>query len=400
MIHCRKSELINMENKIAVFTGSRADYGLLYWLLKALDADSSIIKQLIVSGMHLSPEFGLTAQQIEKDGFEISEKIEILLSSDTKVGVTKSIGIGVMSFGECLDRCKPDLLIILGDRFEALAMATAATIMGVPIMHLHGGEITEGAYDDSIRHAITKLSHLHGVSSESSRRRVIQLGEDPSHVFTVGALGIEHIHRNRLISLSKVEKSIDFNLGKKYFILAYHPATNSSEKAESTITNMLSIVTEFPEFKLLITFANADNGGRSINAVIRKFEKKYPTQIKAITSLGSATYLAALKFASCIIGNSSSGIIEAPSVKTLTVNIGERQKGRDAASSVLHCGTKKTEICSAIRETLLRKANENSPDFINPYDQGISSDQILNIIKEADFDRLKSFCDIDWKPSE
>jgi UDP-N-acetylglucosamine 2-epimerase (non-hydrolysing) len=163
---------------------------------------------------------------------------------------------------------------------------------------------------------------------------------------------------------------------------------------------MLSIVTEFPEFKLLITFANADNGGRSINAVIRKFEKKYPTQIKAITSLGSATYLAALKFASCIIGNSSSGIIEAPSVKTLTVNIGERQKGRDAASSVLHCGTKKTEIFSAIRETLLRKANENSPDFINPYDQGISSDQILNIIKETDFNRLKSFCDINWKPPE
>jgi len=389
-----------MENKIAVFTGSRAEYGLLYWLLKALDADPSLHKQLIVSGMHLSPEFGLTFQQIEKDGFEISEKVEMLLSSDTTVGVTKSIGVGIISFGEVLDRCKPDLLIILGDRFEALAMATAAAIMGVPIMHLHGGEITEGAYDDSIRHAITKFSSLHGVSSESSRRRVIQLGEDPRHVSVVGALGIEHIHKNRLISLSKVEKSIDFNLGKKYFLLSYHPATNSSEKAESTITNMLSIVTEFPEFKLLITLANADNGGRSINAVIRKFEKKYPTQIKAISSLGSQKYLTVLKFASCIIGNSSSGIIEAPSLKTLTVNIGERQKGRDAATSVLHCGSKKAEIYSAIRETLLRKANDNSLDFINPYDQGISSDKILKIIKENDFNRLKSFCDIDWRPSQ
>jgi len=389
-----------MGNKVAVFTGSRAEYGLLYWLLKSLDADSTCEQQLIVSAMHLSPEFGLTVQQIEKDGFEISDKIEMLISSDTPVGVTKSIGVGIISFGEALDRSKPDLLIILGDRFEALAMATAATIMGVPIMHLHGGEITEGAYDDSIRHAITKFSHIHGVSSESSRRRVIQLGEDPMRVFTIGALGIEHIHKGKLSSLSKVEKYIDFNLGKKYFLLAYHPATYSNEKAESTVNNILSIVNEFPEFKLIITLANADDGGRSINAIMRKFEEKYPTRIKVISSLGSQMYLTLLKFASCIIGNSSSGIIEAPSLKTLTINVGDRQKGRDAASSVLHCGTKKTEIYSAIRETLLRKENNDLPDFINPYDQGISSDKILKIIKETNFNRFKKFCDIDWRPKE
>lgn len=389
-----------MGNKVAVFTGSRAEYGLLYWLLKSLDADSTCEQQLIVSAMHLSPEFGLTVQQIEKDGFEISDKIEMLISSDTSVGVTKSIGVGIISFGEALDRSKPDLLIILGDRFEALAMATAAAIMGVPIMHLHGGEITEGAYDDSIRHAITKFSHIHGVSSESSRRRVIQLGEDPMRVFTIGALGIEHIHKGKLTSLSKVEKYIDFNLGKKYFLLAYHPATYSNEKAESTINNILSIVNEFPEFKLIITLANADDGGRSINAIMRKFEEKYPTRIKVISSLGSQMYLTLLKFASCIIGNSSSGIIEAPSLKTLTINVGDRQKGRDAASSVLHCGTKKTEIYSAIRETLLRKENNDLPDFINPYDQGISSDKILKIIKETNFNRFKKFCDIDWRPKE
>jgi UDP-N-acetylglucosamine 2-epimerase (non-hydrolysing) len=357
-------------------------------------------QQLIVSAMHLSPEFGLTVQQIEKDGFEISDKIEMLISSDTPVGVTKSIGVGIISFGEALDRSKPDLLIILGDRFEALAMATAATIMGVPIMHLHGGEITEGAYDDSIRHAITKFSHIHGVSSESSRRRVIQLGEDPKRVFTIGALGIEHIHKGKLTSLSKVEKYIDFNLGKKYFFLAYHPATYSNEKAESTIKNILSIVNEFPEFKLIITLANADDGGRSINAIIQKFEDKYPTRIKVISSLSSQMYLTLLKFASCIIGNSSSGIIEAPSLKTVTINIGDRQKGRDAASSVLHCGTKKTEIYSAIRKTLSRKENNDSPDFINPYDQGISSDKILKIIKETNFNRFKKFVDIEWKLKE
>jgi UDP-N-acetylglucosamine 2-epimerase (non-hydrolysing) len=350
--------------------------------------------------MHLSPEFGLTVQQIEKDGFEISDKIEMLLSSDTPVGVAKSIGVGIISFGEALDRSKPDLLIILGDRFEALAMATAANIMGVPIMHLHGGEITEGAYDDSIRHAITKFSHIHGVSSESSRRRVIQLGEDPKRVFTIGALGIEHIHKGKLTSLSKVEKYIDFNLGKKYFFLAYHPATYSNEKAESTIKNILSIVNEFPEFKLIITLANADDGGRSINAIIQKFEDKYPTRIKVISSLSSQMYLTLLKFASCIIGNSSSGIIEAPSLKTVTINIGDRQKGRDAASSVLHCGTKKTEIYSAIRKTLSRKENNDSPDFINPYDQGISSDKILKIIKETNFNRFKKFVDIEWKLKE
>ena len=389
-----------MGNKIAVFTGSRAEYGLLYWLLKSLDADSTCDQQLIVSAMHLSPEFGLTVQQIEKDGFEISDKIEMLLSSDTPVGVAKSIGVGIISFGEALDRSKPDLLIILGDRFEALAMATAATIMRVPIMHLHGGEITQGAYDDSIRHAITKFSHIHGVSSESSRQRVIQLGEDPKRVFTIGALGIEHIHKGKLTSLSKVEKYIDFNLGKKYFLLAYHPATYSNEKAENTVTNILSIVNEFPEFKLIITLANADDGGRSINAIIQKFEDKYPTRIKVISSLSSHMYLTLLKFASCIIGNSSSGIIEAPSLKTVTINIGDRQKGRDAASSVLHCGTKKTEIYSAIRETLSRKENNDSPDFINPYDQGISSDKILKIIKETNFNRLKKFVDIDWAPKE
>ena len=389
-----------MGNKVAVFTGSRAEYGLLYWLLKTLDADSTCEQQLIVSAMHLSPEFGLTVQQIEKDGFEISDKIEMLISSDTPVGVTKSIGVGIISFGEALDRSKPDLLIILGDRFEALAMATAATIMGVPIMHLHGGEITEGAYDDSIRHAITKFSHIHGVSSESSRQRVIQLGEDPMHVFTIGALGIEHIHKGKLTSLSKVEKYIDFSLGKKYFLLAYHPATYSNEKAESTINNILSIVNEFPEFKLIITLANADDGGRSINAIMRKFEEKYPTRIKVISSLSSKMYLTLLKFASCIIGNSSSGIIEAPSLKTLTINVGDRQKGRDAASSVLHCGTKKTEIYSAIRETLLRKENNDLPDFINPYDQGISSDKILKIIKETNFNRFKKFYDINWISKE
>jgi UDP-N-acetylglucosamine 2-epimerase (non-hydrolysing) len=389
-----------MGNKIAVFTGSRAEYGLLYWLLKSLDADPTCDQQLIVSAMHLSPEFGLTVQQIEKDGFEISDKIEMLLSSDTPVGVAKSIGVGIISFGEALDRSKPDLLIILGDRFEALAMATAANIMGVPIMHLHGGEITEGAYDDSIRHAITKFSHIHGVSSESSRRRVIQLGEDPKRVFTIGALGIEHIHKGKLTSLSKVEKYIDFNLGKKYFFLAYHPATYSNEKAESTIKNILSIVNEFPEFKLIITLANADDGGRSINAIIQKFEDKYPTRIKVISSLSSQMYLTLLKFASCIIGNSSSGIIEAPSLKTVTINIGDRQKGRDAASSVLHCGTKKTEIYSAIRKTLSRKENNDSPDFINPYDQGISSDKILKIIKETNFNRFKKFVDIEWKLKE
>ena len=389
-----------MGNKVAVFTGSRAEYGLLYWLLKTLDADSTCEQQLIVSAMHLSPEFGLTVQQIEKDGFEISDKIEMLISSDTPVGVTKSIGVGIISFGEALDRSKPDLLIILGDRFEALAMATAATIMGVPIMHLHGGEITEGAYDDSIRHAITKFSHIHGVSSESSRQRVIQLGEDPMRVFTIGALGIEHIHKGKLTSLSKVEKYIDFSLGKKYFLLAYHPATYSNEKAESTINNILSIVNEFPEFKLIITLANADDGGRSINAIMRKFEEKYPTRIKVISSLSSKMYLTLLKFASCIIGNSSSGIIEAPSLKTLTINVGDRQKGRDAASSVLHCGTKKTEIYSAIRETLLRKENNDLPDFINPYDQGISSDKILKIIKETNFNRFKKFYDINWISKE
>lgn len=376
--------------KVAVFTGTRAEYGLLYWLLKDLQQDSEIELQLLVSAMHLSPEFGMTYQQIEADGFTITEKVEMLLSSDSAVGTAKSIGLGVLGFADALERMKPDVLVVLGDRFEALAVTQAAMILRIPIAHIHGGEITEGAYDDAIRHAITKLSLLHFTSTEAHRNRVIQLGEHPSRVFNVGAVGLDHLQRSKMFSLAELSASLNFKLEQPYFLVTYHPVTLASEPAKASFENLLKALDAFPQHQIILTYPNADDGGREIIPLLEAYAKQQPSRVLAIPSLGQKRYLSAVKYAAAVVGNSSSGIIEVPSFKVLTVNIGERQRGRLAAESVFSC----LSTTAAIIETLQLGLKSDLTQVVNPYGKGKASEAILKQLKAADLSVVKTFYDL------
>lgn len=376
--------------KVAVFTGTRAEYGLLYWLLKDIKADPDFELQILASAMHLSPEFGLTYKQIEEDGFEITEKVEMLLSSNTSVGTAKSIGLGVIGFVDALDRMQPNLIIILGDRFEALAVAQAAMILRIPIVHIHGGEITEGAYDDAIRHAITKLSLLHFTSTEEHKNRVIQLGEHPSRVFDVGAVGLDHLQRSKLMSLQELSSSLNFKLDKPYLLVTYHPVTLASEPARESFNNLLKALDEYEEFQVILTYPNADDGGREIIPLLEEYARNDSKRVLAIPSLGQLRYLSAVKYASAVVGNSSSGIIEVPSFKIPTVNIGERQRGRLAANSVFDCNTTVDGISVALKEAL----DTDLSQVINPYGKGNASESILEEIKSADLNSIKVFYDL------
>jgi len=380
--------------KIAVFTGTRAEYGLLYWLLKDIQADAELDLQLLVSGTHLSPEFGCTYQQIEQDGFSIDEKIEILLSSDTAVGVAKSMGLGVLGFADALNRLQPDALVILGDRFEALAAAQTAMILRIPVVHLHGGEITEGAYDDAIRHAITKLSYLHCTSTDEYRNRVIQLGETPSRVKNVGAIGLDHISRSHFITVAELSKSLCFTLSKPYLLVTYHPVTLANEEPVSTFQALLDSLDEFPEYQIILTYPNADDGGRSIIPLLENYAKSNPERVLAIPSLGQKRYLSAVKHSAAVIGNSSSGIIEVPSFDVATINIGLRQKGRLSAKSVIHCAPHKNDIVNAINVGINKAYKINDDVIFNPYGQGDASGQIVALLKEFKSSTVKSFYDL------
>lgn len=376
--------------KIAVFTGTRAEYGLLYWLLKDLQEDPDIQLQLLVSAMHLSPEFGMTYQQIEADGFTITEKVEMLLSSDSAVGTAKSIGLGVLGFADALERMKPDVLVVLGDRFEALAVTQAAMILRIPIAHIHGGEITEGAYDDAIRHAITKLSLLHFTSTETHRNRVIQLGEHPSRVFNVGAVGLDHLQRSKMLSLAELSASLNFKLEQPYFLVTYHPVTLASEPATASFENLLKALDKFPQHQIILTYPNADDGGREIIPLLEAYAKKQPARVLAIPSLGQQRYLSAVKHAAAVVGNSSSGIIEVPSFKVPTINLGERQRGRLAAASVFSCPSN----TAAIIETLQLALKIDLSQVVNPYGKGKASEAILEQLKTADLSVVKTFYDL------
>lgn len=377
--------------KVTVFTGTRADYGLLYWLLHDLREAPEFHLQIIASGSHLSPEFGYTAQLIEQDGFEIDEKVEMLLSSDTALGTVKSLGLGIIGYADALTRLQPDVLVILGDRYEALGIAQSAMLMRIPILHIHGGEITEGAYDDAIRHAITKLSYLHATATEEYRKRVIQLGETPDRVFNVGALGLDHIARTELLDRGQLAESLGFELSKDFFVVTYHPVTLADEAPVETFKNLTKALDNYPEFDVIFTYPNADDGGRQIIPLIEQYADANKNRVIAIPSLGQQRYLSAIKHASAVIGNSSSGIIEVPSFKTPTVNIGQRQLGRLAADSVLHCDSSYDAIDNAIDKAVTTKISEN---INNPYGQGNASRKIIDILKSANLNRTKTFYDI------
>ncbi|ODV54847.1 MULTISPECIES: UDP-N-acetylglucosamine 2-epimerase [Lysinibacillus] len=375
-----------MKRKICVVTGTRAEYGLLANLMHAIKQSTDFELQLVVTGMHLSSEFGLTYKQIEEDGFVIDAKVEMLLSSDTATGVAKSIGLATIGFSDAFEKVKPDLLLILGDRFEMLAAAQTALVMQIPIAHIHGGECTFGAYDDAIRHSITKMASWHFTSTDTHRNRVIQLGEEPSSVWNVGAIGIENILKLPLLKKEKLYTDLQLNIDQPMFLITYHPETNLQTDG---IYALLEALNNYPSVNLVFTKANADNGGREINRAIEEFVSQRQNA-KVFDSLGQLRYLSTVKYADVVLGNSSSGLIEVPYLHTPTVNCGDRQAGRQKPSSVFDCTLESSTIEKAIEKALMYKG---------PYNQifgdGQVSEKIMRQLQQiSSFARQKEFYDL------
>jgi GDP/UDP-N,N'-diacetylbacillosamine 2-epimerase (hydrolysing) len=365
--------------KICIVTGTRAEYGLLYWLIKEVHDDPKLQLQLLVTGMHLAPEFGLSWKQISADGFPISRKIEMLLSSDTAIGISKSMGLAQISFAEAFEELQPDILILLGDRTETFSAATAALIAGIPIAHIHGGELTEGAYDDAIRHSITKMSQLHFTSTEIYRQRVIQMGEQPENVHNVGALGLDNIRKLDLLSKVEFEKSINHKLHKRNLLITFHPVTLENNTAGEQFSQLIQALDSLKEAFLIFTKPNSDKDGRVIIQMIDKYVQSNPKKAIAFTSLGQRRYLSAIPYMDAVAGNSSSGIIEVPIFNVPTINIGDRQKGRIMGPSIFNCSPIKKEICNSLN---LAFQYDKTTQWDHPYGQGNTSEQILDVLKQ------------------
>ena len=368
--------------RIGIMTGTRAEYGLLKSLMQEINKDNDLELYLIVSGMHLSPEFGMTYKEIEEDGFEINAKVEMLLSSDSPAGISKSIGLGVIGFADEFQRADLDMLILLGDRYEALSAAICAMVMRIPIAHLHGGELTEGAIDEGIRHSITKMSYLHFTSTEQYRNRVIQLGENPERVFYVGALGVENIKKINLMTKEELEKSIHFEIDENTVVVTYHPVTLENNTVEEQFLNLLEVLDRNPKIRMIFTKANADTNGRIVNELIDKYTAQNSERACAFMSLGQKRYLSALKYCRIVIGNSSSGIIEAPSFGKPIINIGDRQKGRICADSVINCGYTQQEIQQAMETALTKEFENKASNCRNPYEKENTAANIISVIKD------------------
>ena len=368
--------------RIGIMTGTRAEYGLLKSLMQEINKDNDLELYLIVSGMHLSPEFGMTYKEIEEDGFEINAKVEMLLSSDSPAGISKSIGLGVIGFADEFQRADLDMLILLGDRYEALSAAISAMVMRIPIAHLHGGELTEGAIDEGIRHSITKMSYLHFTSTEEYRRRVIQLGENPERVFCVGAIGVENIKKINLMTKEELERSIHFEIDENTVIVTYHPVTLENNTVEEQFLNLLEVLDRNPKIRMIFTKANADTNGRIVNELIDKYVAQNSERACAFMSLGQKRYLSALKYCRIVIGNSSSGIIEAPSFRKPIINIGDRQKGRICADSVINCGYTQQEIQQAMETALTEEFENKARNCRNPYEKENTAANIISVIKD------------------
>lgn len=375
--------------KICFFTGSRAEYGLLAPLMHRVNQFEILVLQLIVSGMHLSPEFGLTYREIEEEGFVIDEKVPILQGIDTPIGISESIGLGVQGVAHALNRLKPDLLVLLGDRFETFAAATAALVQCIPIAHIHGGESTQGAMDEAFRHAITKMSHLHFASTEEYRRRIIQLGENPKRVFNVGAIGLENIESLNLLSRQELEADLGFRFGETNLLVTFHPVTLEKQSAQVQFSELLRALDQLAPTKVIFTKANADTDGRIINRLIDSYVSERPDRALAATSLGQLRYLSTMRQVDAVVGNSSSGIIEAPSLGIPTVNIGDRQKGRVKVASVIDCAPTTNDIVEACRHACTKKLKKIAETSDNPYRQPNTSRQIAEILASTDFGGLK-----------
>lgn len=383
---------------ICVVTGTRAEYGLLYWLIKEIQEDPELELQLLATGAHLSPEFGLTYKSIEGDGFLISEKVEMLLSSDSPVGIAKSMGLAMIGSADALQRLKPDLVVLLGDRYEILAVAQAALAARIPIAHLCGGETTEGAIDEAIRHSLTKMAHLHFVSAEPYRRRVIQLGEAPERVFNYGDTGIDNIRRMQLLSRTELEQALRFDLSGPYLLVTYHPVTLQERDPAEAMESLLQALERFPELKVVLTKPNADAGGRAIAELAERYAERRPERVLLSTSLGQLRYLSAMKHCSAVVGNSSSGIVEAPALGKPTVNLGERQSGRLKAASVIDCREESSEIAAALEKALSPRFQQECAGVESLYGGGAASSQIKECLKRVELSGLlvKRFHDLEF----
>lgn len=389
--------------RICVLSGTRAEYGLLKPLISKIHADRELELQLLITGMHLSPEFGLTYQEIEESGYPIAWKTEMLLSSDSENGITKSMGVGLIGFADAFSYLNPDVIIILGDRYEAFAAAAAAMIYKIPIVHLHGGETTEGAIDEAIRHAITKMSYLHFTSTEEYRNRVIQLGEAPERVFNVGALGVENINSLVLLEKEELEQQLQFQVNKNTVVVTYHPVTLENETSKEQFQNLMKVLSKNTKLKMIFTKSNSDTNGRIINYMIDDFVIKNRNRAIAFTSMGQLRYLSTLKYCGAVIGNSSSGIIEAPSFHIPTVNIGDRQKGRTRAASVIDCEYDCRGIEKAIEKAFEEEFIKKLKDIKNPYEGTHTSEMIMTVLKDylaQGFNIKKTFYDVNNKDLE
>lgn len=374
--------------KICIATGTRAEYGLLKPLIEKIDGDEYFTLQLLVTGAHLSPEFGLTFQQIEADGFRIDAKVEMLLSSDTAEGITKSMGLGMIGYSDALRKLSPDLIVILGDRYEMLSLASTALIFRIPIAHIHGGELTEGAYDDAIRHAITKMSTLHFTSTDVYRKRVIQLGEQPERVYNVGAIGLDNFKSMKFLSRKDLEEELNLQFKHYNYIICFHPETLSNSSAEEQFNEILKAIDSQIDSFFIFTKANADTNGRIINQMMETYVKKESEKSVLFDSLGTLRYLSLMKQVTAVVGNSSSGIIEAPYVPTATINIGDRQNGRIQAGSIVNCTASKKDIIRAFVRVKNMEFRKKLEIVVNPYGNGTSSDQIIEIFRKLSATKL------------
>jgi GDP/UDP-N,N'-diacetylbacillosamine 2-epimerase (hydrolysing) len=369
-----------MTRKICVITGTRAEYGLMRWVMQGIKDDPELTLQIIATGMHLSPEFGLTYRAIENDGFQIDRKVEMLTSSDTSVGIAKSMGLGLIGFADALNELRPDLMVVLGDRFEIFSAVAAALVARIPVAHLHGGETTEGAFDEAFRHSITKMSHLHFVAAEEYRRRVIQLGEQPERVFLVGGLGVDAIKRTVLLDRKALEVSLDFRLGMKSLLITFHPVTLEMSTAADQMAELLVALAELNDTHLIFTLPNADTGGRVLINMVEQFVALHPNS-RAYTSLGQLRYLSCMAHVDGVVGNSSSGLAEAPSFSKGTINIGDRQRGRLQATSVINCEPTRQSISAALERLYSANFQASLGQVRNLYGEGGASEKVVEIVK-------------------
>ena len=374
-----------MKRKICIVTGSRAEYGLMYWLMKEIQEDPDLELQIITTGMHLSPEFGLTYKVIEEDGFVINEKVEMLLSSDTPVAIAKSMGLGIIGSADALERLKPDIMVVFGDRYEIFAACAAAMPARISIAHLHGGESTEGAIDEGIRHAITKMAHLHFVATEKYKERVIQMGEQPGRIFCYGAPALDNIRRLKLLDQKEFERSIGFALGTKNILITFHPVTLEKDSAGPQFGDLLAALERFKEdTKFIFTRPNSDTESRIIIKMINNFVEENSDKAISFDSLGQLKYLSALKHVDMVVGNSSSGLIEAPSFRIPTINIGDRQKGRIQAQTIISCDTRRESIVDAIKKGFSKEFRDSIKDAVNPHGEGGASSLIKDNLKHIE----------------